>query len=228
MTNEDIESARPQLPPPPLAYLLRTKKFRLGLKGYNVDEVDAFLEALAIKVERGAALFPKDFLSNEFRIGLKGYDRQEVAAFLEGVEAAVGAQYKLSSRHALDADGSKNASDELIEAIRGLGFLPRSTGDLARKRGDWARKRGNLAQRPEYLARTVEFRLGLKGYNVDEVDEFLDALAQKLERGEALVPEDVTSHEFRLGLKGYNVDEVDEFLEYLVEISSTQSLDQGD
>ena len=27
--------------------------------------------------------------------------------------------------------------------------------------------------------RTVEFRLGLKGYNVDEVDEYLDKAAQE-------------------------------------------------
>src|SRR5580693_6368558 len=29
--------------------------------------------------------------------------------------------------------------------------------------------------------RTVEFRLGLKGYNVDEVDEYLDRAAQEAE-----------------------------------------------
>src|SRR5271155_5054740 len=29
--------------------------------------------------------------------------------------------------------------------------------------------------------RTVEFRLGLKGYNVDEVDEYLDKAAQEAE-----------------------------------------------
>jgi DivIVA domain-containing protein len=76
---------------------------------------------------------------------------------------------------------------------------------------------------PLRTLRTVKFRLGLKGYNVDEVDGFLDALAVKLHGGEALFPEEVTSHEFRLGLKGYNVDEVDEYLEWLVTMISAQS-----
>jgi DivIVA domain-containing protein len=76
--------------------------------------------------------------------------------------------------------------------------------------------------RMEDLLRTVKFRLALKGYNVDEVDEFLDALAVKVHGDEALFPEDVTSHEFRIGLKGYSVDEVDEFLQMLAPMISAQ------
>jgi DivIVA domain-containing protein len=65
--------------------------------------------------------------------------------------------------------------------------------------------------------RTVEFRLGSQGYNVDEVDEFLDGLADKLERNGELLFQDVIHDEFRLGLKGYKVDEVDEFLDGLAD-----------
>jgi DivIVA domain-containing protein len=68
---------------------------------------------------------------------------------------------------------------------------------------------------PLSLLKAVEFRLGLKGYDVDEVDEFFDGLTDKLERNGALFPEDVIHDGFRLGLKGYNVDEVDEFLDRL-------------
>jgi DivIVA domain-containing protein len=202
-----MDPAASGLPLPPLVYWLIAKEFRLVWKGYNVDEVDEFLDALAVKVESGVALFPEDIRSNEFRLGLKGYDRREVDAFIEGVVAAVGAQYKLSSSHAVDEDGSRSPSDELIDAIRGLGFARRPQPPTS----------------AEDSLRTVMFRLGLKGYNVDEVDAFLDALAAKLHGGEALFPEDVTSREFRLGFKGYNVDEVDAFLERFAAMISSQS-----
>src|SRR3974390_2312497 len=38
-------------PPPAILETLRTVEFRLGLKGYNVDEVDEYLEKAAVEAE---------------------------------------------------------------------------------------------------------------------------------------------------------------------------------
>jgi DivIVA domain-containing protein len=65
------------------------------------------------------------------------------------------------------------------------------------------------------VLRYVDFRLAWKGYNVEQVDEHLEGLATKLDRGEELFAEDVTSNEFRMSWKGYQKGEVDEFLERL-------------
>ena len=70
-----------------MASVLRTVGFRVALKGYNVMEVDEFLEALAVKVDRGEEVFPEDLLSNEFRTSWKSYQKTEVDEFL-GVMAA--------------------------------------------------------------------------------------------------------------------------------------------
>src|ERR1700683_3276786 len=39
-------------PTQPILETLRTVEFRLGLKGYNVDEVDEYLEKAALEAER--------------------------------------------------------------------------------------------------------------------------------------------------------------------------------
>ncbi len=41
-----------QTPQQPILETLRTVEFRLGLKGYNVDEVDEYLEKVAVEAER--------------------------------------------------------------------------------------------------------------------------------------------------------------------------------
>jgi len=76
----------------PLVFRLRDEEFRHALKGYNVEEVDEFLEALAARLERGEALFPEDVMSNGFRISWKGYHKQDVDSFLELLAAAINTQ----------------------------------------------------------------------------------------------------------------------------------------
>ena len=71
--------------------------------------------------------------------------------------------------------------------------------------------------------RTEEFRLALKGYNVDEVDKFLGGLAARLERNDALFPEDVIRNEFRTSWKGYNKQDVHDFLRQIAAAIETQS-----
>jgi len=45
-----------------------------------------------------------------------------------------------------------------------------------------------------------------------EVDEFLESLAAKVDRGEGVFAEDLLSYEFRTSWKSYQKAEVDEFL----------------
>src|ERR1039458_9921172 len=45
-----MDSGQP--PQQPILETLRTVEFRLGLKGYNVDEVDEYLEKAAVEAER--------------------------------------------------------------------------------------------------------------------------------------------------------------------------------
>ena len=62
--------------------------------------------------------------------------------------------------------------------------------------------------------RRVEFTQGVRGYHVDEVDEFLERVAVHVEAGgspAALIEQ----AEFRLSARGYNVDDVDDYLERL-------------
>ena|ERR1700757_385011 len=78
--------------------------------------------------------------------------------------------------------------------------------------GDWLT--------PEQV-RNVAFArppLGKRGYNEDEVDEFLDAIEAALRNpaGRILTPEEVRNKVFskpRIGHRGYNEDEVDAFLD---------------
>ena len=83
-----------RLPPPPplqdVASVLRTVEFRVALKGYNVLQVDEFLDSLAAKIDTGEEVFAEDVLFNEFRVSWKGYNKQEVDEFLERLAAAEG------------------------------------------------------------------------------------------------------------------------------------------
>ena len=107
-------------------------------------------------------------------------------------------RYPFSGGHALGWQGLEELSDELRRVLLGLGY-----------------ERSPPTPPLTSLLRIVEFRHSLKGYNVEQVDQFLEALADKLDRGEALFAEDVISHEFRISWKGYDREEVDEVLEHL-------------
>ena len=87
----ELGSVRSMTPPPPdVASVLRCVEFRIALKGYNVLQVDEFLDALAVKLDSGEALFAEDLISNEFRISWKGYQKDEVDEFLGGFAVTMG------------------------------------------------------------------------------------------------------------------------------------------
>ena len=157
---------------------------------------------------RGAAVISEDFhtlsITQQSRVVVVEF---HIAVRPEGSDAA--SAFEVSRRHrwrspfsgdgALGWKGVEQLSNELVNVIVALGpmrSLNLPTPDLAS------------------VLRTIDFRFALKGYDVLQVDEHLEALAEKLDNGE-LFAEDVISDDLRTSWKGYQKDEVDEFLERL-------------
>jgi DivIVA domain-containing protein len=67
-------------------------KPRLGRRGYNEDEVDAFLDLIAEALAGRNILTPDDIHYVEFTImpvGMRSYDQAQVDLFLDEAEAAL-------------------------------------------------------------------------------------------------------------------------------------------
>ncbi len=62
--------------------------------------------------------------------------------------------------------------------------------------------------------RSVTFRERLRGYHQDDVDEALEKIAARLDRGE-LRPTDLEGLHFRMKLRGYDQGDVDRVIERL-------------
>jgi DivIVA domain-containing protein len=118
-------------------------------------------------------------------------------ALLPGVDDAVSA-LEVSRRHRWRDPFSGGRP----QGWKGLDQLSR---DLARVVVESGYVRSLIPPPPDAtsVVRYVEFRIAVKGYNVGQVDELLDTLAAKLDRGEELFAEDVISNEFRRSWKGY-------------------------
>ena len=69
--------------------------------------------------------------------------------------------------------------------------------------------------------RKAKFRKNLKGYNIQEVDAFLDHFASRVEHGEAITPSVLSNVQFRLSLRGYDVREVDRYLDLIARSNAT-------
>jgi len=62
---------------------VRSAQFREKLRGYAPDDVDAALEAIAAKLDRGETLRRSDVEALEFGTRLRGYHPQDVDAFID-------------------------------------------------------------------------------------------------------------------------------------------------
>jgi DivIVA domain-containing protein len=65
--------------------------------------------------------------------------------------------------------------------------------------------------------RSIEFHHALKGYNVDEVDVFLEAIANRVQNGQVVSDEELAAAAFHLSLRGYDVTEVDAYLDRIAQ-----------
>lgn len=85
-------------------------------RGYDADEVDAFIESIAVRLETDAGLSSNDVYHVSFsknRIGSRGYSESDVDSFLERVQAELSGLEE-SWTHANAADGPP--ADEPIPA----------------------------------------------------------------------------------------------------------------
>ncbi len=122
----------------------------------------------------------------------------------------------------LAGDGVTTALGVLI--IVGLNFSPRFRARLQIPAGPpsrWEEGRASTGEAPasdvagsgpfEWLA-TAEFGIGLRGYNTNEVDRFIEDVIWRSQNG-SVTAHELRVQEFPLVLKGYNMDDVDQALE---------------
>ncbi|SDW88286.1 DivIVA domain-containing protein [Marininema mesophilum] len=68
-----------------------------------------------------------------------------------------------------------------------------------------------------------EFKTALRGYNRDDVNNFLDQVIHAFEillRGEGipkLTPEEIAKHKFRVEMRGYHRDEVNQYIDQIID-----------
>jgi DivIVA domain-containing protein len=67
------------------SHAIRSVLFTNEFRGYNVDEVDTALEALAQQVDDGRPVKQADVMGLSFSRRLRGYRRTEVDAFIRSL-----------------------------------------------------------------------------------------------------------------------------------------------
>ena len=74
---------------------LQTAEFRLKLRGYNVDEVDAYLDEAVTRSSSNSSqpLSPDELRHKKFSVSLKGYDVTQVDEALERAASQLGSSW---------------------------------------------------------------------------------------------------------------------------------------
>ncbi|MET7769747.1 DivIVA domain-containing protein [Nocardia sp. NPDC005366] len=164
----------------------------VGHRGYDADEVDAFLELVAATLDGRGSMTADTVRRAVFdapRFGERGYQADQVDEFLDRVHVEL--EYRQRGIRPTPAGGS------------GSGPAPLLTPDDVRR------------------MRFTRAPVGHRGYHEEEVDAFLDLVAATLVHGGpgSLTIPDVRAVQFtdaRLGTRGYQRDEVDAFLDLVV------------
>jgi DivIVA domain-containing protein len=165
--------------------------------GYNVDEVEDFLEEArqAYSADRSAptVVSAESIRRTAFDMEKGGYSVTHVDAALERLEDAFAAREKDRS---VAQSGDQNwYGAARVTAQAALDRLARGEGHKFR--------------------RVNGFTLG---YNPSDVDEFGDRLSTYLRDGGSISVEDVRTVAFRVRRGGYNEAQVDNFLDSIVSI----------
>lgn len=169
---------------------------RSGKPGYDVDEVDAFLdrarEAFSTPAELDAALTSDEIRHTAFRLVRKdGYSARHVDAALERLEEAFATRERdqAIARQGSEAyyAGARATAQEILDRL--------------------ARPNGKKFRRVSFLAR---------GYHPADVDAFAARISQYFESGRALPVDSVRTIAFRSRYGGYNETQVDLLLDTVV------------
>ncbi|MEN9620565.1 MAG: hypothetical protein RL499_758 [Actinomycetota bacterium] len=169
---------------------------RSGKPGYDVDEVDAFLDrardAFATPATVAAELSSDEIRHTAFRVVRKdGYSARHVDAALERLEEAFATRER-------DLAIARDGSETYYAGIRAIAqeILDR----LARPDGKKFRRLSPLT----------------RGYHPADVDAFAQRISQYFESGRALPIDSVRTIAFRSRYGGYNETQVDLLLDTVV------------
>jgi DivIVA domain-containing protein len=171
---------------------------RSGKPGYDVDEVDAFLdrarEAFSTPADADAALTSDEIRHTAFRVVRKdGYSARHVDAALERLEEAFATRERDLgiARQGSDAfyAGARATAQEILDRL--------------------ARPDGKKFRRVSPLTR---------GYHPADVDAFAVRISQYFESGRALPIDSVRTIAFRSRYRGYNETQVDLLLDTVVSL----------
>lgn len=166
---------------------------RSGKPGYDVDEVDAFLDrardAFSTPADADAPLTSDEIRHTAFRIARKdGYSARHVDAALERLEDAFATRER-------DLAIARQGSETYYAGVRATAqeILDR----LARPKGAKFRRVSPLT----------------RGYHPADVDAFAARISQYFESGRALPIDSVRTIAFRSRYRGYNETQVDLLLD---------------
>lgn len=172
-------------------------RVKRNIRGYNVEDVDAFIDRARIAYDTNVAgaetLTSQGIRATAFRIKKGGYSTTHVDAALERLEDA------FAERERVIAIAQQGEQNVLMQAEQ-LG--------------------AELSARFDRPAKKKFRRVGLftQGYALKDVDAFSDKIASFL-RGEGdLSVSDIRSVTFRSSRRGYDENQVDAVLDALIEM----------
>ena len=173
----------------------RTRRSR---RGYNVDEVEGFLEQARHAYSAGAAglvaVNAAAIRTTAFGFERGGYSTSHVDAALERLEDAFATREREVAFAAPGGDAAWYTN-------------ARSTAQVILNRID--RKYGQRFSRVGSLS---------QGYRPRDVDEFADRLADYFQRGKPISVDEVRTTVFRPARGGYNEEQVDLLLDTVVNV----------
>ena len=171
---------------------------RPGKPGYDLDEVDAFLEraraAFSASARDEATLTGDEIRHTAFRVVRKsGYSAGHVDAALERLEEAFAGRER---EHAIASDGSEAYYAEARATAQDI------IDRLARPAGGKFRRVSPLA----------------RGYHPADVDSFSSRISAYFESGQTLPLDTVRTIAFRSRYRGYHETQVDLLLDTVIRL----------
>lgn len=168
--------------------------------GYNIEQVDAFLERARDSFENGEnaqrTVTSAEVRDTAFRLQRKGYSARFVDAAMDRLEEVFFDRERKAHIAAYGEDAWWAEAKQLLREVRGR---------LQRPRGERFRRRGIFAS----------------GYRQTEVDAFLDRVTAMLAGEQPLTTAQVRSVVFHSELRGYDEDQVDALLDAVVQLMLT-------
>jgi DivIVA domain-containing protein len=185
-------------------YDIAHKQFSRAVRGYAMHEVDEFLDLVTEELVRlqagpppgGAPLItPHEIARKQFSRTVRGYDTHEVDEFLDRINEVIarfqaGAPAPRSSFAPTPLITAQEIADKRFTRLRSGyamhevdAFLDRAAREIARQQDSLAR--GWPPPAPLLTLQDVNrtmFTKALRGYQMQEVDEFLDRIAEEIAR----------------------------------------------